>query len=120
MKIANPENIFTDMPEPENFMEGTLAFLLADSRKKFKYGRTVSTSLAVETFKPGFLTKCLCRHITGDWGALDEEDMEANDNALEHGGRLLSNYVHPETRERLWIITEHDRSVTTMMLPMEY
>lgn len=120
MKIANPENIFTDMPEPQNFTEGALAFVMADAGKKFRYGKVVATGLVQETFKPGWFTKCLCRHITGDWGALDEEDMEANDNALEHGGRLLSNYVHADTKERLWIITEHDRSVTTMMLPMEY
>lgn len=61
----------------------------------------------------------LLRHLSGDWGDVYPEDWEENQSALEHGNRLLSVYhVTPELT--LWIITEWDRSVTTMLLPDEY
>ena len=60
----------------------------------------------------------LGRHIYGDWGVVDAEDAKANDLAVENGGRLLSAYDIDDTR--IWIITEADRSVTTLMLPEEY
>lgn len=50
---------------------------------------------------------------------MDPEDLAANDHALRYGGRLFSAYSLP-TRDRLWIITEADRSATTLLLPMEY
>jgi hypothetical protein len=59
------------------------------------------------------------RHLFGDWGDLDEEDKRANEHALAVGARLLSAYDLP-TDDRLWIITEADRSVTTLLLPLEY
>jgi len=60
----------------------------------------------------------LLRHGKGDWGDLGTEDKAANDAALKHGSRLLSAY---ETDTgKLWIITECDRSATTMLLPSEY
>jgi hypothetical protein len=66
------------------------------------------------------LTKYLRRHHCGDWGdELCAEDKEANEDALEHGTRLLSCYRTP-AGDRLYIITEHDRSMTTIMLPSEY
>ena len=61
----------------------------------------------------------LARHVAGDWGDLDAEDKQANDDALIHGARLLSAYVLPTT-ERMWIITEADRAYTTLLLPGEY
>jgi hypothetical protein len=60
----------------------------------------------------------LRRHVRGDWGDLDLADKAANETALKHGGRILSAY---DTQGgRLWIITEADRSVTTILLPEEY
>ncbi|WP_172963363.1 MULTISPECIES: hypothetical protein [unclassified Pseudomonas] len=68
------------------------------------------------TFHPAPYLK---RHLSGDWGDIDPEDWEENQSALEHDNRLLSVYhVTPELT--LWIITEWDRSVTTMLLPEEY
>ncbi len=61
----------------------------------------------------------LMRHLIGDWGDVDAQDWAENQSALEHGNRLLSVYkITPELT--LWIITEWDRSVTTMLLPEEY
>lgn len=61
----------------------------------------------------------LLRHKHGDWGELDEEDKRANEAALVHGSRLLSAY-RTRRYEKLWVITEWDRSVTTLLLPSEY
>ncbi len=61
----------------------------------------------------------LARHLRGDWGDVDAADGQANDHALGHQGRLLSAYTL-NTGERLWIITEWDRSATTLLLPHEY
>lgn len=61
----------------------------------------------------------LLRHKHGDWGELDADDVRANEQALRHGQRLLSAY-HTRLAEKLWVITEWDRSVTTLLLPEEY
>jgi len=61
----------------------------------------------------------LRRHQTGDWGDLDEEDKAENEFSLTHDLRLLSAYTLP-TQVKIWVITEWDRSVTTLLLPSEY
>jgi hypothetical protein len=61
----------------------------------------------------------LNRHANCDWGEADEEDRRANDNALKHGGRILSVYTSKEG-VRFWIITEADRTITTILLPEDY
>jgi hypothetical protein len=60
----------------------------------------------------------LARHATGDWGELCAFDRRQNEIALRDGLRVLSSY--PVRRECIWIITEADRSVTTLLLPEEY
>ncbi|MEX3973559.1 hypothetical protein [Paraburkholderia caribensis] len=62
----------------------------------------------------------LARHIRGDWGDLGVEDMTANELALLTGARLLSSFDLPDGKSKVWIITEADRSVTTILLPDEY
>ncbi len=61
----------------------------------------------------------LSRHLRGDWGDLCQDDMSENELSLKQGFRLLSSYRVSET-QRLWIITEADRSATTLLLPDEY
>ena len=61
----------------------------------------------------------VARHARGDWGDLDAEDKESNEVALTCGARILSAY-HTSKGDKLWIITEADRSVTTILLPNEY
>jgi len=59
------------------------------------------------------------RHLSGDWGDLCSEDRRSNNAALLHGDRLFSSYeINPDLRR--WIITEWDRSATTLLLPDEY
>jgi hypothetical protein len=64
-------------------------------------------------------TEFLRRHLSGDWGALDTHDIAENQYSLAHGFRLLSSY-RTTAGETLWVITEADRSVTTLLLPEEY
>jgi hypothetical protein len=61
----------------------------------------------------------LLRHQSGDWGDVCEEDRRENELSLAHGFRLLSSYRTSEG-EKLWVITEHDRSATTILLPSDY
>lgn len=66
----------------------------------------------------------LSRHLTGDWGDLDDEDKLSNDDAIRDGGRILSAYVLA-TGQRIWLITEAadengKRVATTALLPEEY
>jgi hypothetical protein len=68
---------------------------------------------------PSELLHALRRHASGDWGNLDIEDMQANNNALRTEGRLLSAY-YSRAGQKFWIITEADRSATTVLLPEEY
>jgi hypothetical protein len=85
-------------------------------------GQVVATPGALETLACAGVDALtlLARHVTGDWGELDKEDRAANDRAWESGeDRILSAYNLPGDW-RIWIITEWDRSVTTLLLPEEY
>ncbi|MGL5472653.1 MAG: hypothetical protein ACRDCT_31470 [Shewanella sp.] len=64
------------------------------------------------------LRQLIAQHIKGQWGDVCDADKHANDQALMQGGRLMSAYQLAD--ERIWIITEADRSVTTVLLPSEY
>lgn len=85
----------------------------------FALGRLVATPGALEAIDRETALKAIRRHATGDWGELDAEDKAANDAALKSGGRLLSRYLSA-AGEPFWIITEADRSATTVLLPDEY
>ena len=61
----------------------------------------------------------LARHFCGDWGDVCDEDRGVNESALANGQRLMSVYKSSD-HETIWIITEWDRSVTTILLPDEY
>lgn len=61
----------------------------------------------------------VARHVAGDWGDLGDEDLAENELAVERGFRIFSAYNLP-TSDRLWVITEADRSATTVLTPLEY
>lgn len=63
--------------------------------------------------------RLLARHLQGDWGEVAPDDASANTEAVSNEGRILSCYVMP-SGERLWVITECDRSITTILLPNEH
>lgn len=73
---------------------------------------------ALENDGMGDIFKLLVRHVNGDWGDVYLEDGEANDEAVKSGDRILS--VYRLAGEKVWIITEADRSATTVLLPEEY
>ena len=64
------------------------------------------------------IAQALWRHRSRDWGQVDPEDWRTNDDAVRRGERVLSAYE--VCGRRLWIITEWDRSVTTVLFPEEY
>jgi hypothetical protein len=90
-------------------------------KAKFTLGRIVATPGAIEALSNAEeeATTYLRRHAAGDWGDLCREDIEENELSLEQGFRLLSAYRLTDL-EKIWIITEADRSVTTILLPSEY
>jgi hypothetical protein len=87
----------------------------------FRLGRIVATPGALAALHEADQTAIdfIRRHSAGDWGDLDEHDQKENELSLVNGFRLLSAYTLA-TGERIWIITEADRSVTTILLPSEY
>jgi len=96
------------------------------SKAKFHPGQIVATPGALEALQNAGETphEFLVRHLSGDWGDLDQEDCQLNDAALVDGSRLLSAYV-TRKNERLWIITEAAddegrRLATTILKPEDY
>lgn len=88
---------------------------------RFQPGLVLMTPGVGELIERGLLDPAcyLQRHLMGDWGDVDEEDWESNDIGVREGDRLLSAYQVTPT-DKIWIITEWDRSVTTLLLPCEY
>ncbi|MCB5195689.1 hypothetical protein [Deefgea salmonis] len=95
--------------------------MTALNKAKFSLGQTVATPSALTALDQAAVNALtlLLRHQTGDWGNLPAEDWQSNEDAVKHGWRILSNYPLT-TGERIWIITEADRSSTTLLLPEEY
>ena len=91
---------------------------LAIPATKFPLGKIVMTANASGRLDAVAVNDGLRRHASGDWGDLPPEDVEQNEFGLKHGERLFSAYGKGE--KRFWIITERDRSVTTVLLPEDY
>ena len=88
-------------------------------RLKFSLGRMIVTDGAREALSNFDIVLALVRHGIGDWGDLDEEDLARNERALISGGRLVS--VHSSRAHVMfYVITESDRSTTTVLLAHEY
>ena len=86
----------------------------------FPLGRVVATPAALEVLEASGVcpAQLLGRHQSGDWGEIPREDARENERSVEHGFRIFSSYAVGE--ERVWIITEADRSSTCLLLPFEY
>lgn len=90
-------------------------------KRLFELGRVVATPGALDLLEAHgqTLQQMLARHSTGDWGALCEEDAQMNVTGVQYGFRIMSVYpLHGA--DCVWLITESDRSVTTLLLPEEY
>lgn len=122
----------------KNLLSG---YVKPDSAPRFELGRVVATpgALALMHRTNSNPFTLLARHVAGDWGECCAEDAQTNEDALAHGSRVLSVYRLPlqsvseggekaeqasthldVSDERIWLITEADRSVTTLLLPEEY
>ena len=84
-------------------------------------GRVVATPGALRALDEAGVSPAslLTRHVNGDWGELSEHDRKQNEFSLKNGFRILSSYT-VGNGERIWIITESDRSSTCILLPSEY
>jgi len=89
------------------------------TQPKFPPGQIVITTNARRTLSNEDVQQALARHLRGDWGDCDAEDAEENELSLREGFRLFSVY-HTEDGTKFWIITEQDRSATTILLPEDY
>jgi hypothetical protein len=89
---------------------------------RFDPGRVVATPGALEVLALAGVEphELLRRHLSGDWGELDAHDRRENERSLKHGFRVLSSYPVGEDGQKVWIITEADRSSTCLLLPSEY
>jgi hypothetical protein len=89
-------------------------------RALFAVGQIVATPGAHKLIQENNIDwfELVYRHVTGNWGDLDDEDKQENDLSVKKGYRILSAYGRGQSR--LWIITEADRSVTTILRPDEY
>lgn len=92
--------------------------------KTFEIGKLVATRAVSDRMDSDekfdtFCQVCMHRYFNADWGDLDEEDRALNDEAIESGDRIFASYIY-EDGEKLWIITEADRSVTTLLFPSDY
>ncbi len=92
-----------------------------NTKPLFKLGKIVATVGADAAMQKHGIEpiSLLWRHVRGDWGEIAEADRGLNEAALEDGARILSVYKIAED-ETIWIITEWDRSATTLLLPEEY
>lgn len=91
--------------------------------EKFETGKiymTAGISESIEKSQPfaDFVARSLKRYVLGDWGELDKDDADLNDEAVKTGGRILAAYKQGDAK--IWIITEYDRSCTTILYPEEY
>lgn len=104
-------NIATEQDEPAARSSKIICFPL---------GKIVATPGALALLDRGAVNAAslIQRHQSGDWGNVPPEDAEENDASVVNGNRILSSY--PIGEDRLWIITEADRSSTTLLLPDEY
>ena len=95
--------------------------------KKFEPGVAVMTEGIKERYFSDprfrlFVNVSVGKHLAGDWGDLSEEDKKRNDDAVTNGGRIFSSYIRvvQNREEEINVITEADRSMTTVMFPEEY
>lgn len=97
-----------------------LFLLQTDITPKFTMGRLLATPGALEVLSENDIQTALTRHVQGDWGDLAPEDKQENDIAMTFGFRILSAYHSADDQTKFWIITEADRTSTTVLLPEEY
>lgn len=94
-------------------------FILYPQVARFPLGQLFATPGVLAEVSAMDISSALARHAMADWGELTQDDIDENNRALKEGSRLFSAYCST-SRVKFWIITEWDRSVTTVLLPSEY
>ena len=92
---------------------------MTPSEPRVILGQIVATQAALAVLSQSEIVAALRRHAAGDWGEVDAHDRAANDDALRSGERILSVY-RSVTGTTFWVLTEADRSATTVLLPDDY
>ena len=92
---------------------------MTKTKTTFSLGRIVATPNAMDAVSRQDMLKALARHAAGDWGECSPKDSRENDLSLREGLRLFSVY-RTEAGVKFWVITEADRSATTVLLPEDY
>ncbi len=100
----------------------TLEPATAAPHPRFNLGRLVATPGALRLLDQHQINpfSLVARHATGEFGELCADDLRENERAVEEGLRVFSSYELAGTDDKVWCITEWDRSVTTLLLPSEY
>jgi len=93
--------------------------LFAETSGRFVPGRLVATPTVLKAVPREELLTAYSRHLCCDWGDVCPQDKQSNDRAVKNGERLFSVY-HSKNETKFWIITEADRSATTVLLPEDY
>lgn len=88
----------------------------------FELGRVIATPDALEALQENNMsvTELLVKHVGGDWSNLSDEDILENEQSVKNGWRILSSYPINKSGDKVWIITEADRSSTCVLLPKDY
>lgn len=86
---------------------------------RFPLGCVTITANAMEAIRLSDVGEALHRHARGDWSELGKHERESNELALSEGG-LIASFYTSQTGKRFWILTEADRSTTTIMMPFDY
>ncbi len=92
---------------------------MSASNGRFPLGRLVVTPAAIGAVSRDMLFQFIERHLSGDWGDVSENDARSNEYALRHELRIISIYLTP-SGERIMVLTEADRSATTILMANEY
>jgi hypothetical protein len=89
---------------------------------KFHPGKLAATPAAIKKIDPDYAVAALTQHLQGKWGTVDRHDWQVNEDALKHGGRVMSVYPLPNDPSDFWIITEGEGKdkITTFLLPSDY
>lgn len=95
--------------------------MIAVQSPRFQLGKVVATPGAIEALSAAQTSawELLSKHVSGDFGTVDADDWQSNLDAIKDGERILSAYTL-KTGERLWVITEADRSSSCLLRPDEY
>jgi hypothetical protein len=99
----------------------TIANARTQNGQRLKLGQVVATPNALRALEEANQVpeEFLARHAAGDWGEVGSEDWQENELSVREGFRVLSSYTL-STGTKIWIITEADRSATTVLLPEDY